>query len=147
MGKALYIHPHWPDIRDANYRENQFAGTQGGGALFWYSHGFRLPLESDVPYRPVDYVPSNWASTVQKEANDFNFSLFTRNVLQAPRYYSATFSQSIAPEQLRNPAAYEQILSLGYEISAHLRDETYGGAHNFFWLASTRAIRRRRAFS
>lgn len=130
MGKALCIHPNWSDIRDANYRENQFAGTQGGGALRWYSHGFRVPLEADVPYRPVDYVPPNWDSRNQKEANDFNFSLFTRNVLRAPRYYGARSAVDLAPDRLGDAAEYERILSLGFEVSIHLRSRIYGGAHN-----------------
>ena len=128
MGKALYIHPIWNEIIDADYRENQFAGTQGGGSVLWYRTGFRIPSESDVPYRPTDYTPPNWDSRNQKEANNFNFSLFTRNVLRASRYYGASTTVSIAPERLRDAAEYERILSLGYEIS--IGTTSYGGAHN-----------------
>lgn len=124
MGKALGIHPNWSDILDANYRENQFAGTQGGGSLLLYNQGFRVPLETDVPYRPIDYVPDHWASVNQKEANDWNFSLFTRNVLQAPVYYGARSAVDFADELLNDAAEYERLLALGFEVSIH-RD-----AHN-----------------
>ncbi len=121
MGKALYIHPIWADIADANYRENQFSGTQGGGSTLWYKNGFRIPQESDVPYRTVDYNIPNWDSRNQKEANDFNFSLFTRNVLRAPRYYGASSAVKFAPDQLHNATEYERVL--GINLS---RDSLYG---------------------
>jgi hypothetical protein len=125
MGKALGIHPYWSEIPDdPNYRENQFAGTQGGGTLLLYAQGFRVPLEADVAYRPADYVPSNWASLNQKEANDWNFSLFSRNVLQAPRYYGARSAVDIPRERLNNAAEYERLLRLGFEVSI------YRDAHN-----------------
>lgn len=126
MAKAICIHPIWSDIRDADYRENQFAGTQGGGGLVWYAEGFRIPLESDVPYRPVDYVPANWDSLRQKDANDFNFSLFTRGMLRAPRYYGARSVAAVAADA----TSFERVLDLGIEISVHLRERVYGGAHN-----------------
>lgn len=119
MYKALYIHPIWEDIAHANYRENQFGGTQGGGSLTWFSTGFKIPLESDVPYRPTDYVPSNWDSLSQLEANAFNNTLFTQNVLKAPTYYGAQDIVVLTADQLHDPLAYEGILGLGYEISIH----------------------------
>jgi len=130
MGKALYIHPRWPEISHANYRENQFAGTQGGGSLLWYQHGFRLPREADVPYRSEDYTWPNWEIPDQKVANDFNFSLFTANVLRAPRYYGASSVTRIASDRLRAAAEYEHVLRLGFEVSINVAGSLYGGAHN-----------------
>lgn len=130
MGKALYIHPEWPDILGANYRENQFAGTQGGGSLLWYGYGFRLPLEADVPYRDTDYDIPNWDSRDQREANDFNFSLFGSNVLRAPLYFGASSVTKFALERLRVAADYEQVLSLGFEVNINLSGPLYGGSHN-----------------
>lgn len=117
MGKALYIHPIWTEITHSNYRENQFGGTQGGGSVRWYPTGFRLPTEADVPYRAADYVPPNWASLSQREANDFNFSLFQPNVLRAPLTYGASTVVKFTDEQERTAAEYERILDLGFEIS------------------------------
>ncbi len=127
MGKALYVHPGWPEINaaGANYRENQFAGTQGGGSLRWYPYGFRIPTEADVAYRAVDYAPTDWDSRDQRVANDFNFSLFTRAVLRAPRYYGASnvvaFARDRAPlPPLPDAAEYERVLNLGFEWSVGL---------------------------
>ncbi len=121
MGKALYLHPGWPEILagGANYRENQFAGTQGGGSVRWYPSGFRIATETDVAYRTTDYAPDNWASVNQKEANDFNFSLLTRAVLQAPRYYGASHAVAFTRGSLTSAAEFERVLSLGFEVSIH----------------------------
>lgn len=120
MSKALYIHPGWPEILagGANYRENQFAATQGGGSLRWLPTGFRIPTEADVPYRAQDYAPSHWASQDQRVANDFNFSVFSRGVLQAARYYGAR--RATALTRLNEATEYEQALGLGFEVSIHL---------------------------
>ncbi|MBD2232502.1 RICIN domain-containing protein [Phormidium tenue] len=128
MGKALYIHPKWAEIRNANHLENQFATTQGGGSLLWYKTGFRISKESDVPYRLEDYTFPSFENRSQKDANDFNFPLFTRNVLSAPRYYGAGSVVNFTPDQLRNAAEYERVLSLGFEIS--IGTSSYGGGHN-----------------
>lgn len=119
MYKALYMHPIWSDNIHANYRENQFGGTQGGGSLQWFPTGFKVPLESDVPYRSINYVPPNWDTLSQIETNAFNNTLFTRNVIKAPAYYGARDIVVLTAAQLHDPSAYERILSLGYEISIH----------------------------
>ena len=117
MYKVLYIHQTWADIRHSDYRENQFGGTQGGGTLKWFLTGFKIPFETNVPYRPADYVTGNWDTRSQIETNTFNNTLLTPSVLKAQKYFGAKNVVVLTPEQLRNPSEYERILSLGYEIS------------------------------
>ncbi len=126
MAKVMYLEPYWDRVTTSNFRENQFATTQGGGSVFWFTSGLKIPTEADVAFRPSLPVPPNYASTDQREANNYNTTQLTRNVLKASRYYGAVKAERFTDAQLRDPAEYEKILNLGYEINVDIN----GGGHN-----------------
>lgn len=122
MAKAMTIHHHWRDIEERGVwrRENQFAGTQGGGSAQWYPTGFRIPTEADVPYRHEEPFTGDWSNLSQRAVNDFNFTLFDRSLIQAPRYYGARYTTRFRQDQLATPAEFERVMNLGYEIVVDL---------------------------
>jgi hypothetical protein len=111
--KMFGLHPYWQDIKDANVRENQFAGTQGGGSIALLAQGMRIPKETDVPYGQYA-ISEYWAITDQLFTNQNNFSVWNR----FPRIGNTTYYGVSAYENIPNITAenLERILSLGYEI-------------------------------
>jgi len=111
--KMFGLHPYWSDIRDANTRENQFAGTQGGGSIALLAQGMRIPKETDVPYGQYA-ISEHWAVTDQLFTNQNNFSVWNR----FPQIGSATYYGVTGYENIPNITAenLERVLSLGYEI-------------------------------
>ncbi|HEX4877984.1 MAG TPA: hypothetical protein VFV31_15005, partial [Chitinophagaceae bacterium] len=94
-------------------RENQFAGTQGGGSIALLAQGLRVPKESAVGYGLYP-VSEYWAITDQLFTNDNNFSVWNR----FPQIATATYYGVSAYENIPNITAenLERVLSLGYEI-------------------------------
>ncbi len=126
MAKALYLHPVWSDIKNSNYRENQLGGLQGGGSVDWLTIGLKVPLESNVPFKPAFEGPDYWDTRDQRLADDFNNSLFTNAVLKSPLYYGASSAKQVPAALQRSAAEYERLLNLGYEIDVDLNI-----AHNY----------------
>lgn len=111
--KMFGLHPYWPDITDANVRENQFAGTQGGGSVALLAQGMRIPKEEAVGYG-LYRVSEHWAFTDQLFTNNNNFSVWSR----FPQIGTATYYGVSAYENIPSITAenLERVLSLGYEI-------------------------------
>lgn len=111
VAKMFGLHTNWADIRHANYRENQFGTTQGGGTVEGLKN-IRIPEEHVAPYvrnnRPVD-----WRNKSQKACNDFNFSVLTEKMKTASRYY---YARSTARIHRINASELEKVLLRGYEI-------------------------------
>ncbi len=124
MSKVMYLEPYWSRVTTSNARENQMGATQGGGSIFWLTNGLKIPLEQNVPFRP-SYTGSP-LSDVQRVVNDYNATQLTDSVLTAAVYYGATTGVEFTSAQYLNPAEYEKILDLGYEISVLIN----GGSHN-----------------
>ena len=89
MSKVMYLEPYWDRVTGSNVRENQMGSTQGGGSIFWFTNGLKLPLERDVPFRPSYPAPANISSNDQRVVSDFNITQLTYSVLTAPLYYGA----------------------------------------------------------
>jgi hypothetical protein len=120
--KMMYLHPYWPDISHANYRENQFAGTQGGGSIAILAAGLSIPQETVVPYG-LFTIGSDWDTRDMKVSNNFNFSVWKR----FPQIANATYYGVTAFEKIPtiNAENFERVLSLGYEIKICID----GGSH------------------
>jgi hypothetical protein len=90
----------------------------GSDGLVWFNTGFRVPLESDVPYRPDDYTANaNWSTESQDETNQFNNAQMTQQVLNASVYYGSNAHVELGDSERNNPLVYERLLRMGYEIS------------------------------
>lgn len=111
--KMFGLHPYWADITDAAVRENQFAGTQGGGSVALLAQGLRVPAETAVPYGQYE-VSEHWAITDQLFTNNNNFSVWNR----FPQIANATYYGVSAYENIPVITAenLERVLSLGHEI-------------------------------
>lgn len=111
--KMFYLHPYWSDISTANFRENQFAGTQGGGSIALLAQGLKIPSETVVPYGQYT-IGSDWDTRDQKVTNNFNFSVWKRFPQMArATYYGVSAFEKIPTINAEN---LERVLSLGYEI-------------------------------
>ena len=126
MSKVMYLEPYWSTLTGSNVRENQMGSTQGGGSIFWFTNGLKIPLEENVPFRPLYPAPANLSSNNQREVNDFNTTQLTDSVLIAPLYYGATTGVEFTSAQFLNTSEYEKVLDLGYEISVLINR----GSHN-----------------
>jgi hypothetical protein len=111
--KMFGLHPYWSDISTANYRENQFAGTQGGGSIAVLAQGLRIPKENIIPYGQFT-ISADWDTRDQKVTNNFNFSVWKR----FPQIANATYYGVSAFEKIPtiNAENLERVLSLGYEV-------------------------------
>lgn len=111
--KMFGLHPYWSDIKDANVRENQFAGTQGGGSVALLAQGMRIPTEAAVGYG-LYTISEHWAVLDQLFTNNNNFSVWNR----FPRIGNTTYYGVTGYENIRNITAenLEKVLSLGHEI-------------------------------
>lgn len=111
--KMFGLHPYWSDIKDANVRENQFAGTQGGGSVALLAQGMRIPKETAVGYG-LYTISEHWAVTDQLFTNNNNFSVWNR----FPQIATATYYGVSAYENIPTITAenLERVLSLGHEI-------------------------------
>lgn len=120
--KMFYLHPNWSDIANANYRENQFAGTQGGGSIALLAQGLKIPNETVVPYGQFT-IGADWDTRDQKVTNNFNFSVWKR----FPQIANATYYGVSGFEKIPtiNEANLERVLSLGHEIKICID----GGSH------------------
>lgn len=111
--KMFGLHPYWSDIKDANVRENQFAGTQGGGSIELLAQGLRIPSERAVPYGQYA-ISEYWASTDQLFTNNNNFSVWSRfPQIGYANYYGVSGYENIPNITAEN---LERVLSLGHEI-------------------------------
>lgn len=118
--KMNYLHPKWNEITDANFRESQFAGTQGGGSISILSSGLKIPLETVVPYGSYN-LSENWQSTIQKVCNDFNFKTLEKfPALNNAIYYGVSEFVEIKNINAEN---IENVLKKGFEIKTGI------GAH------------------
>lgn len=120
--KSFYLHPVWSDITHANYRENQFGGTQGGGSIEMLAQGLKIPRETVVPYGQFT-IGKDWDTRDQKVTNNFNFGIW-RQFMQIPNatYYGVSAFEKIP---IINAENLERVLSLGYEIKICID----GGSH------------------
>jgi Ricin-type beta-trefoil lectin domain-like len=111
--KMFGLHPYWSDIKDANVRENQFAGTQGGGSVALIAQGMRIPTEDAVGYG-LYTISEHWAITDQLFTNNNNFSVWNR----FPRIGNTTYYGVSGYENIPTITAdnLERVLSLGHEI-------------------------------
>jgi Ricin-type beta-trefoil lectin domain len=111
--KMFGLHPYWSDIKDANVRENQFAGTQGGGSVALLAQGLRIPTEAAVGYG-LYTISEHWAFLDQLFTNNNNFSVWNRFPrIGNTRYYGVTGYENIQNITAEN---LERVLSLGHEI-------------------------------
>ncbi|MBL7731625.1 MAG: RICIN domain-containing protein [Chitinophagaceae bacterium] len=111
--KMFGLHPYWSDITDAKARENQFAGTQGGGSVALLAQGMRIPKESAVGYG-LYAVSDNWYFLDQLYTNNNNFTVWNRfPQIGTATYYGVTGYEEIKPITAES---LEKALSLGYEI-------------------------------
>ena len=111
--KMFGLHPYWSDIKDANVRENQFAGTQGGGSVALLAQGMRIPTEAAVGYG-LYTISEHWAVLDQLFTNNNNFSVWNR----FPRIGNTTYYGVAGYENIQTITAenLERVLSLGHEI-------------------------------
>lgn len=111
--KMFGLHPFWSDINNANVRENQFAGTQGGGSVALLAQGVRIPKETAVGYG-LYTISEHWAIMDQLFTNNNNFSVWNR----FPQIGNATYYGVLAYENIQtiNAENLERVLSLGHEI-------------------------------
>ena len=111
--KMFYLHPNWNDIVKPNQRENQFAGTQGGGSIALLASGLKIPTEAAVPYAQYA-ISENWASLDLKVCNDFNYATLNR----FPQLkYSLSYGVSGFREiPVINAENLERVLKTGTEI-------------------------------
>lgn len=111
--KMFYLHPRWAEITKPNQRENQFAGTQGGGSIALLASGLKIPLESVVPYAQYTLSP-NWASEDLKACNDFNYQVLNRFPgIKTATYYGVNGFRKI---DVINAENLENVLRTGSEI-------------------------------
>ena len=111
--KMFYLHPRWGDITNANQRENQFAGTQGGGSFALLASGTKIPLESVVPYAQYQISP-NWDNQNLRTCNDFNFETLNRfSGIRSATYYGVNGFSKINDITAEN---LERVLKAGNEI-------------------------------
>lgn len=111
--KMFGLHPYWSDITDAAVRENQFAGTQGGGSVALLAQGLRVPKESAVGYGLYP-VSEHWAITDQLFTNNYNFIVWNRfPQIATATYYGVSSYENIPSITAEN---LEKVLSLGHEI-------------------------------
>lgn len=111
--KMFYLHPYWDDIKNVNERENQFAGTQGGGSIALLAQGLRIPSEYSVGYGLYP-VGEYWPFTDQLFTINSNFGVWNRfPQIASTAYYGVTAYENIPDITAEN---LERVLSLGYEI-------------------------------
>ncbi|MEM6724379.1 MAG: RICIN domain-containing protein, partial [Bacteroidota bacterium] len=110
--KMLGIHPFWADNTHANWRENQFARTQGGGSIKLLAAGVRVPQERYARYI-AEHGDIDWGNRNQKICNDFNFRTLTPAIQNAPLSYGVKSYRELSS---RSAPEIEGILRQGYEI-------------------------------
>gem|GEM_PF-2476915 len=111
--KMFGLHPYWSDIKDAHFRENQFAGTQGGGSVALLAQGMRIPKETAVGYG-LYTISEHWAVLDQLFTNNNNFSVWNRfPQIGTTTYYGVMGYENIPTITAEN---LERVLSLGHEI-------------------------------
>ncbi len=122
--KMFYLHPRWSEITTPNFRENQFAGTQGGGSIAFLAHGLKIPAETIVPYGGYTISP-DWDNKDLKVCNDFNFSVLKRyaNIRSKTTTYYGVKGFKTIP--VINGDNLEKVLLEGNEIKISID----GGSH------------------
>jgi hypothetical protein len=134
MDKMFWLNPNWAEITTADTAETQVGAFSGGGGAGrvegMAANGFRVPLETVMPYRPdgydlgayADWTHPAWRS--QRLQSDFNLvgskpGAFTNSnvlpqaALEAPVYYGV---QSCSRVGAKNPEQLEAALASGKEI-------------------------------
>lgn len=131
--KGFYLHPIWSDIvaRGEDARETQLGHSGGGGGtgvVAELAKGFKVPLESIMPYqssptyyqdnyqtlRDVQAIPDG--ELKQRDYSNFNLDpeILTDTQLRAEKYYSVAQYRDI--DDAKDPAKIEAILKRGFEV-------------------------------
>ncbi len=125
FGKTFGLHYTWSDNINANYRENQYATTQGGGSLEYLKY-LKIPAESVSPYEnEEDLNGYDWANMNQRTCNDFNLNLIRIKLPPlhtVPDYFSVHSCEKITSI---TESDLERVLRGGLEIKIGI----YGGSH------------------
>lgn len=114
MTKTQYLHPDWSDITSANYRENQYAGGQGGGSLTWLTK-IKIPVESIVPYGSHVLFPNRGNKNQTTCNNNFFEVLDKYSGINNARYYGISGFRSINRGDI-NEASLQRVLRTGKEV-------------------------------
>ncbi|MBL6446834.1 C1 family peptidase [Fulvivirga sp. 29W222] len=133
--KSFYLHPIWSDIvgRGEDAIETQLGHTGGGGGtgvVAELTKGFKIPIESTMPYQSSNtYYQNNYqtlgditakseAGEVLKQRDYSNFNLdpeiLTDTQLRAEKYYSVAQYRDI--DDPKDPAKIEAVLKRGNEV-------------------------------
>ncbi|MBD2252373.1 C1 family peptidase [Nostoc parmelioides] len=130
IGKTFWLHPRWNEIlaKGEDGSETQVGAFGGGGGVGYIENlarGFKVPVESLMPYRLTEYTSADhphlfyaWNSTFwnkQRRMSDFNLDprFLPLAALNANKYYTAQSFKRINPKSV---IEIESALAQGKEV-------------------------------
>jgi len=130
-GKAMFLDPNRSNVATSSAPESQLATTDGGNGLLTLkvmADGFRIPLESTMPYRSSGYTSADnpqlsksWDQfTTQRDMDAVNLdpNLFPDAARSAATYYGITGVTALL--QPNSTPEIESILASNREVEVDL---------------------------